>query len=321
MKLKHSIKNILFIVMCIIIGTSIGLIGNKLLNNKNNSTKIIDKHDNYSNSIGLIFTRNNYKLQNQYDLELDSNSDFNYDLNIVSDFKDTKKIVITALIDYKQISFNLKDNNQNVDSHKFFLKPSEKYILPMRFSTNGISDGLHSMIFNISIYNQNSKENLNSSNFLVYRNLIVGKNENRNISLKAEQISHPIVEKGYLGAILNGTITREKIKYNNSTITAKPGEQIKLPLTIGGYKNINKYIFWVTLNDNQYPFDNKQFCYFDVSSEKFAKKQINIIAPKAKGEYIISICMVTNPFEKLTKYTVSKIHEDYSNKIKLVVAN
>lgn len=322
MKINNLMKNFLFVVTCIIIGTSLGMVSYcKLLKNITKPDININKENNYSNSVGFVFTKNNKNLKNQYDLRVKSDSNFNNDLKIISDFKDRKKLTITVFVDYKQILFSVQNKIKDINKYEVSINSGETCILPMRFSVNNINDGLHYMIFNVSISPEKGNTYLDSDEYTIRRNLIVGKTENNNVSLTPEIVNNTLVREDYFGVVLNGEVTEDKIDYNNSTIITKPGEKIELPLTAGGYKDISKYIFWISLNNKQYSFNgNKNFCYFFVSKGKLAKKLLSITTPKISGEYVLCVHMVTNPFEKLTRTSVAKLDEKSSNKIKIIVS-
>lgn len=272
-------------------------------------------------SITELFEKDGQQLPNQYNLQLDENHNLNYILKLTIEDKNAESAVLTAGIDYNQISlFADKDGKANDMEYKINLSSDKTEVnVPINSNLNKLSSGVHILNFTLNLIDKkttlkNSKTNVSYS---TRYNLIVDKSNSISIENSPSIINNSIKSNNKIGIFLN------EISKNN-VINAKPGENIEIPILAGGFKNTSynycDYMFWISLNSVQYIFNNNEKnYYFRLKNEELLRQNIDIQAPKEKGTYEIYGYLAINPFLKLEEGNNQNTSIETSNKIILQV--
>lgn len=313
--MKSKIKMFIYYIIVIIVGITLGVTLNKAVfqkNNKNESiiSQVKETKDNFKNKgFGVEVYNEKGKLYNQYNLFFDDN----YTFEFINNTDYNKEFNISFYLDYNQIKFNI--NNQDYYEYKVNVESKKNISLPFVYNLNS-DNKAHLLKLVIS---DSSDSNSNWDHIISYNIIPNEYTHNFSPTKKNYDLYDKLVELNNFFGVKINKLSNDSAYDLNPIIVAKKGQNVEIPVLFGGYKNINNYLIWFTLNNKQYFFDNENnYEEFSVPVSKVAMKYIKLKTPNEIGEYVIQANVIGNPWDQIG-IDSSDIVTNCSNKITLKV--
>lgn len=130
------------------------------------------------------------------------------------------------------------------------------------------------------------------------------------------------VNNNFSGILINKDFDKlNEFSKPSNNIYAEPGQDVNLALRFGGYSDINNYLVFLILNNEQYLINNSQkFLLFKDLKSGLNYKNITFKAPENKGKYELWALMAKNPLQFQNNPLTSRRRSlDYSHRITLIV--
>ncbi len=126
--------------------------------------------------------------------------------------------------------------------------------------------------------------------------------------------------KKYIGIKLNTEIYSKDLFEYPSLITTTPNEKVLVPIAFGGFEDIENYVVWLTINNQQIQLQNKEyFMNFKVPKGNGIVKYLEIEVPNTKGIYELQAHLSVNPWRLKDSSISTSLNTESSNQITLKV--
>lgn len=228
-----------------------------------------------------------------------NNNKFNYIMTFTNSTNRNTTFLLTTYIDYMQTPFSVKTYNAK-STYTFNLNSYKSLDIPIKIDLNNLSNGTH--ILNFIIYKNpntpihNPKESIKNNPIITKHDLILKGDSNISLSQPPINIASYKSKSDTGSLILNSNKNGTK---NSIQIKVKHDQMVSIPIVIGSFKNINNYLFWITLNQDQILFDNKfKYLFFNLPQGHAINEPITFKAPHTKGTYKLTGFLSLNPFIK-----------------------
>lgn len=146
-----KLKSIFCIFIFLLFGLFIGLIINYTIKasyfsqpsiNQTNNTPLIN------DGLGLIIYKNGSKSQSQFDIKVEYENEFDYDLKVINGNSTDLNMALSVMIDYEQISFKIDGESSEKHTYKFTVNKNSEIIIPTRFYIDRTKNkGVHILNF------------------------------------------------------------------------------------------------------------------------------------------------------------------------------
>lgn len=301
--MKKLRSNIVYYIGLIVISCFVGILLNSI--NYPSQSRISNQVKNNSKhllkGIGIVLTKKDGQVCDNINILVSDENPFDYNLKIVNNTNNDIDFIFNIMIDYKQILFKVSSEDY-IEKYDFRLHKKSEIEIPLEFNVKNLTDGLHSLLFSLSMNNVNDIDTLNSKPLVSRKNLIKNNNSNPNL-LKAEHETH-YIELQTPNIFLSKSLDELKkdVFVTSDYIKVKPEGSFNIAILAGGYDDTDTYLCYITLNDDQIKLDNDNdyWCY-KVPIKSAAYKEVTISAPKEIGTYKLTAFLIPNPMDNISE--------------------
>ncbi|NFN33169.1 hypothetical protein FDB47_16265 [Clostridium botulinum] len=252
---------------------------------------------------------------------------FNCDVIFTNNSPKNSKFSLTLYLNYNQISFDTNESEYS-NTYDFDLDSNNSKTISISIPTEQILYENNSLIFNITAgidkHACNVGEPTNSFGINAEYNLKLDTSETEleNQLVPDSEYTPITINNNFSGIIMNQDFkTLNEIHKPNNAIHVQSGQDVKLALRFGGYANINNYLLFLILNNEQISINGSQkYLLFKDLDSNLKYKIINFKAPEKKGQYELWTLMAKNPLQFQDNPLTSRRRSlDYSHRITLIV--
>lgn len=316
--LKNPIKKIFSFIFTIILILSVLYFKNNIFSNK---------VENRNTGYRLQIEQDNSDLSNCSMQINDSKDEFTCNVIFTNNTNKNNKFSLSVYLNYSQIPFKTSQSDYSV-SYEFDLASNASITIPISFISDQILYENNSLIFNIvsginkHAYNLGEPTNLFAINSEYNLQL-----NNSQLNLENQVISdsdyNPInINTNFSGIIVNEDFDNLNIfSKPNNALHVKSNQNVNLAVRFGGYNDINNYLIFLVLNNEQVLLNNSQnYLLFKDLNSSLNYTNITFKAPEKKGSYELWAQMAKNPLQFQNNPLTSRRRSlDYSHRITLIV--
>lgn len=232
------------------------------------------------------------------------NNEFNYRVKFVNNTDKASKFILSAYIDYNQVSF-YSENNALITNYEFSLGNQSEKDIPIKFNVNNYNKGTH--VLNFIVYTNVGKgmsyikENPDVYQITSRHNLVLGDNKDiKKTELSFCDTTYKSNKTMFQLNIDKDLPIKDDTINQSLQIKAKPDQIVKIPVNVGSFEGTDEYVFWATLDYKQVSIDeNSNYWYFKLPEKYATSRSIEIKAPHDRGTYRLNGFLAPNPWNKI----------------------
>lgn len=315
---KYLKKYILLFFLFIVLAISIIYIKNNFFHDE-----VINENTGYK----LQVKKDNTDLSN-CTIEINNVDDeFSCYVIFTNNTSKNNRFSLSIYLNYIQIPFKVNKSDYSI-TYNFDLASNDSIKIPISFINNNILYKNNSLIFNVVTGIDKNACNIGEPTNLFalsaeYNLKLINSNLYIEDSMTSSSDYTPINTKtNFYGIIMNEDFNNITEFYKpNNLLHVKSGQDVNLAIRFGGYSNINNYLFFLVLNNEQIAL-NKSLSYllFKNLDSNLNFTSVTFKAPEKKGKYELWAQMVKNPLQFQDNPLTSRRRSlDYSHRITLIV--
>lgn len=291
----------------------------------NNNSISDDEHVKKRSGYTLQVKKENCDLST-FTCRLTKTGNFTCDVQFTNNSDKKSKFALILYLNYEQIYF--KAFNEDINNiYEFELNKGESIKIPVSFEDTEIKYKNNSLICNVVAgINKHASDINKVTDFYgmgTEYNLMLEDSKRElkddfNYNLESKSIES---NNNFIGIFINQDFKNINDLYlPNSTIYAKPGEEVELAIRYGGYSNTDTYIIWFNLGKEQCVINNEQkYILTKNDKSKLSYQKVKIKVPEEKGKYDLWAMIENNPLNFQNNLSKSAHFLRYSHRVTIVV--